>query len=125
MPAMMTKILHKKFGMFGAIVGFYYLVQFICCVAARNFYSDIGRYDPCPMPDGSELKMEDAASVYDTAIKLAGIFHIMEWIRTTILLTVICVGVNLPQVWYFTSVTALYGLGVFIYVIVVFASEKG
>lgn len=125
MPAMMTKILHKKFGMFGAIVGFYYLVQFICCVAACNFYSDAAREQICVLPNGVALTAEESSAVFDTAIKLGGVFHIMEWIRTTILLTVICVGVNLTQVWYFTSVTALYGLGTFIYVIVVFASEKG
>jgi hypothetical protein len=123
-PALMATFLHKKFGMFGSIVGFYYIVQFICCVAACNFYSDISRMQPCNSGDVM-ISGDDASAVYDTAIKLAGVFHIIEWIRTTLLLTIICIGVNLMKVWYFTMITALYGIGVFIYVMVVLGSEDG
>lgn len=123
-PDIMATFLHKKFGMFGSIVGFYYIVQFICCVAACNFYSDISRISPCTSGN-LIISGGDASAVYDTAIKLAGIFHIIEWIRTTLLLTVICIGVNLMKFWYVTMITALYGIGVFIYVMVVIGSEDG
>jgi hypothetical protein len=123
-PALMSTFLHKKFGMFGSIVGFYYIVQFICCVAACNFYSDIARFDPCTKGD-MLITGEDASAVFDTAIKLAGVFHVIEWIRTTLLLTIICIGVNLMKVWYVTAISALYGIGVFIYVMAVLGSEDG
>ena len=116
--------MHKKWPIFGSIVGFYYVVQFCACVAACNFFSDISRYNSCVSGDVI-ISGEDASAVYDTAIKLAGVFHVMEWVRSTILLTVVCIGVNLMQVWYVTAVTALYGIGTFIYVMIVVGSENG
>lgn len=79
---------------------------------------------PCELPSGIKLEGEDASAVYDAAIKLAGVFHVIEWIRTTLLLTVICIGVNMMQVWYVTAVSALYGVGVFIYLHVVYFSVE-
>ena len=35
-PSNLTKFMNKKFGMFGSIIGFYYIVQFIMCVSACN-----------------------------------------------------------------------------------------
>ena len=35
----MTRLLSKKFFMFGTIVGFYYIIQFVMCVGCCNFYS--------------------------------------------------------------------------------------
>ena len=49
----------------------------------------------------------------------------IEWIRSTILLTIVCIGVKLMKVWYVTMVTALFGIGVFIYVMAVLGSEDG
>ena len=43
-------------------------------------------------------------------------WHIIEWIRTTILLTVIFIGVNMMHVWYATALSSLYGIASFIYV---------
>ena len=59
------------------------------------------------------------------AIKLTGIFHVIEWIRTTMLLFfIICIGANLMQVWYITGVLSIpYGIAVFIYLHVVYASD--
>ncbi len=111
--------------MMGAIVGFYYIVQFICCVCACNFYSDVTRHNPCALADNVMLTGEDASAVLDTAIKLAGIFHIIEWIRTTILLVAICIGANVVHLWYLTAISALYGIAVFIYLHVVYASTNG
>lgn len=58
-------------------------------------YSDSSRKLTCTSPNVISVSGESASAVFDTAIKLAGIFHIIEWIRTTILLTVIFIGVNL------------------------------
>ena len=33
-----------------------------------------------------------SAEVYDTALLLLGLFHIIEWFRTIMLLTVTCMG---------------------------------
>ena len=58
------------------------------------------------------------------AIKLVGIFHIIEWIRATILLTVVCLGVNLMKVWYISAVSTIYGLVAFIYRHAAYWSEE-
>lgn len=110
--------------MFGTIVGFYYVAQFVACVGACNFYSDAARFAPCKNGD-MMITGDDASAVYDYALYLVGIFHVIEWIRATLLLTVICIGVNLMKVWYVTSISALYGIGVFIYVMAVVGSENG
>ena len=94
-------------------------------MCACNFYSDVTRQNPCAISTDVFLTGEDASAVLDTAIKLAGIFHIIEWIRTTILLVAICIGVNVMQLWYVTAISALYGIAVFIYLHVVYASTKG
>lgn len=124
-PQNMTSILHKKFGMFGAIVGLYYVIQFCMCVAACNFYSDISRMTPCAMSSGVIVRDEQASAVFDTALKLCGIFHVIEWIRATFLLTVVCIGVNLMTVWYATALSSLYGVAVFFYMMSVMASDLG
>ena len=46
-PANVTKIMHKKTLIFSLIAGIYYLVQFLYCCAAVNFYSDASRLAPC------------------------------------------------------------------------------
>lgn len=49
----------------------------------------------------------------------------MEWIRSTLLLTVVIIGANLLKYWYISAVTALYGIAVFLYAHIVYASDKG
>ena len=125
-PANMAKFMHKKFGLFGLFAGFYYCIQFIMAVSACNFYSDASRLGACIREsDGAKLTGEEASSVLDMAIYLGGVFHIAEWIRSTILLVIILVGVNLMQVWYVTAITALYGIAAFFYIMVVVASDDG
>lgn len=125
-PNVITNVLHKKYGIFGVIVALYYSMQFVCCVAACNFYSDASRKISCVRDDDSVIMgPDDSSEVLDLAIKLCGIWHVMEWIRSTVLLTVVFIGVNLMWVWYCTAVTAIYGVGVFLYLVAVYASEDG
>ena len=77
------------------------------------------------LSSGTVISGNDASTVFDTAIKLAGIFHIIEWIKTTLLLTVICIGVNLMSVWYASAISGLYGIAVFFYMMSVMASDLG
>lgn len=115
--------MNKQFGLFAIIVGFYYIVQFICAVCACNFYSDISRFNNCVYTDGTLITGNDASAVYDMAIYLLGIFHVIEWIRSTVLLTVVCVGTNLMQIWYLTAISMFYGIAVFVYAHVIYASD--
>lgn len=127
-PANVTKLLHKKFGLFSAVVGVYYLTQFVACVSAVNMYSDATRNAQCiDANDVNDLGVtgDEASAVMDPAITLLAIYHIIEWIRCTILLTVVCLGVNLMHVWYATALNSVYGLIIFIYCHVVYASPRG
>ena len=124
-PETVTKLMHKKFGMFGAIVGFYYCANFVMCVAACNFYSDISRLSPCVINEsGIVLEDDEASKVFDMAIKLTGVFHIIEWVRTTLLLTVIMIGVNLMKVWYVSLLNMVYGIVSFLFLHAVYFSEE-
>ncbi len=119
-PSVMTKLMNKKFLKFGGLIFFYYIVQFMCCVCACNFYSDRDRLAPCISKEGTLLTGEKASEVMDLAIKLAGIFHVIEWTRTMILLTVVCLGPNLMHMWYLSALSALYGIAAFIYLMFIF-----
>ena len=116
-PATATKILNGRFYTFSAIIGVYYLLQFICCICTAAYYSDYERSNPCTVGEETAL--------FDTPLLLLAIFHIFEWIRTTVLLTVVCVAVNLVHVWYFTIFNSLFGLIVYLYVHAVIFSPEG
>ena len=84
-------------------------------VSACNFYSDVTRLGKCDLGNGIEKVGEDASSIMDTGIKVCGVFHIIEWIRTTMLLCIILIGSPLLNIWYFTAIpSALYGIVAFI-----------
>ncbi len=117
--------MHKKFGMYGVLIGFYYIIQFVMCVGCCNFYSDISRYYICVRKDGSLIQSDAASAVLDQAIYLLGIFHIIEWIRTTILLMIICIGVGLMKIWYFTMINAFYGFVCLVITHQVYVSADG
>merc|ERR1719469_1441379 len=52
---------------------------------------------------------EESAWVYDKAFFLMGLFHIIEWIRTIVLLTSTCMGGEFLIVLYqWTSINALF-----------------
>lgn len=123
MPSVVTKIMHKKFLIFGLVAGIIYVCQFICCVSACNFYSDVTRNSACDFGDGVIKTKEDATAIMDYAILLVAIYHIIEWVRATILLACILLGENFMQVYYATSISALYGFGCFIYLITVYFGD--
>ncbi len=54
-PSILVKLLNKKYVFFGTIAGFNYIVQFICSIAACNFYSDASRFGPCKLESSGEL----------------------------------------------------------------------
>lgn len=83
----------------------------------------------CCSLDGDNCKIEDrkaSAEVYDKAFFLLGIFHIIEWIRTIILLTSTCMGgVFLIKIWKFTMLNAIYGFVAAVFAHYAFFSTEG
>lgn len=105
----------------GAFIGIYYTFQFAGCVGVVNFYSDTDRFTAC-VKDQDPL---EAASVFDVPLLLLAFYHLIEWIKTTILLTVVCVGLNLMWVYYFFFWNTLYGVIAIVYTMIVVFSNEG
>lgn len=102
-------------------VGLYYVIQLAGCIGTVNFYGDADRFTRC-VPDQKPL---DAASVFDVPILLLSIYHMIEWIKTTFLLTVVCVGLNLMWVYYLLAINTLYGVVAIVWTMIVVFSEEG
>ena len=64
-------------------------------------------------------------AVYDTAILLMAIYHLIEWIKTTLILTVTCVGINLMYLYYPLILNQVYGVIAVIYTMITVFSEEG
>ena len=129
MPANATKIQNNKMLLFSLFVGFYYCMQFCMCCGSTNFYSAANRNATCTIPgaDGAPattLVGEPASAVMDTALLLSGTFHLIEWIRCTILLTVVCLGANLMLPWYILTLNTIYGFVAFILCVMVYTSPE-
>merc|ERR1711935_167790 len=58
----------------------------------------------------------DSAWVFDKAFFLMGMFHIIEWIRTIVLLTSTCMGGEFLIVLYqWTSINAIFGFVAYVF----------
>ena len=123
-------LLNRSKLIFGFYTGLWYLLQFIGCVAVINLYSDKDRKNECQtIKDANEGKDVDlgelSSEVFDFPLLMLALFHIIEWIRTTVLLTVICIGVNWTIAWYVTTANTLFGIVVYAIVHMVYTSEDG
>lgn len=123
-PYWLSILLNKNKLLYGLVVTFWYLAQFIGCVAVVNLYSDVDRNIPCAKT-GKLADPEEASKVFDLPFLLLAIFHIIEWIRTTVLLTVVCIGVNWVIFWYVTIPNTLYGLITYAFVHMAYFDEDG
>ena len=64
-------------------------------------------------------------AVYDNVLLLLAVYHIVEWLKTTIVLTVVFVGINLMWIYLFLILNTLFGILVIIQTIWVCFSEDG
>ena len=115
---------------YGFYTGGWYLVQFVGCVAVVNLYSDKDREIVCDTIRDDESialadKAEKSSDVFDFPLLMLALYHMIEWIRTTVLLTVICIGVNWTWIWYVTTFNTLFGIVVYAIVHMVYMSEDG
>ena len=63
--------------------------------------------------------------IYDRPLLLMSIYHLIEWIKTTLVLTVTCVGINLMYLYYPLILNTVFGVGAWIYTMMVLFSEDG
>lgn len=52
---------------------------------------------------------EEASAVFDLALAVVSVFHMIEWVRWTVFLTSALVNVNLVPVFYLLSINIPYG----------------
>lgn len=123
-PYWLSLLLNNTKIIYGFTITFYYLLQFVGCVATVNLYSDVDRLTPCATT-GTLANPEEASKVFDTPLLILAIWHIIEWIRTTVLLTVVCIGVNWTIFWYVTMPNSIFGLVAYAIVHMVYFSDDG
>ena len=100
-------MLTKRFFACLSFVLIYYLIQFTAAVGVVNFYSDADRHLSC-----NGLGPIESADVYDGALLLLAIFHIVEWIKMALLLTVVVLGHvmrHLMYVYVFLFLNTIFG----------------
>lgn len=97
------KIIETKWISFCLITGVLYLYHLIWTMYGVNQFSSQSREIVC----GSAANKEDASAVYDTAIALVTVFHMIDWIRWTLFITTAMVGANLLSLYYFLTVINL------------------
>lgn len=72
-------------------------------MAGVNAFSSQSRMVIC----GEAKTGEEASAIFDTAIALVTVFHMIDWIRWTLFITTALVGANLLSPFYFLTVINL------------------
>ena len=124
-PSASTKLITKRCVPFSVYIGIYYVIQLACCICAVNFYGDADRFNSCKLDDAEKNLPENAMKIYDRPLLLMSIYHLIEWIKTTLVLTVTCVGINLMYLYYPLILNTVFGVGAWIYTMMVLFSEDG
>lgn len=124
-PEQMSQLISGRFMAYFVYVLAYYLIQLTGCVGVVNFYSDVDRFNSCGIEGYLPV---DNAKVYDGALLLLAIFHLIEWIRTTLLFTVVVLGQTMQVLLYayaFLFLNTIFGIIVVIYAMMVRFGDEG
>ena len=97
------KIISTRWGFFTMLAGAIYSYHLLFAISGVDKFTDYTRLNQCG-DGGTMVKGEEASEILDTALFLVVLFHILEWIRWTILLTTALVNVNLIPVFYAMTV---------------------
>ena len=123
-PFYLTILLNKNWAIYASSFTLWYLANFIGSVAVINLYSDKDRLIPCDVT-GPLADPEEASKIFDMPLVMLAIFHMIEWIRATVLLSVVCIGVNWMLFWYITIPNTVFGLIVYALVHMSYFSDDG
>lgn len=118
-----AKLLSGHFYKINITFGIYYITQFLLSLSAANFYSDSDRFVSCGIIDYDTPAT--ATKGLDMALYLLSIYHITEWLRTTLLLMISCVGANITILYYITMLNCIFGFVAYIFTYVTYFSEPG
>lgn len=123
------EIVTKRWGQFCLLGGVIYLYHISFSMAGVNAFADYTRKIDCGTGFESADPIERGehfSSILDTGIALVTIYHIIEWIKWTLLLTGALVEVNLIKAISFIGVVnGIYGLIVMVMGVIVRYSGDG
>lgn len=104
-PEVTFKIISTRWGLFTCLAGVIYSFHLLWAISGTDKFTDYTRLNAC-----AGLEGEDASAVFDGAILVVTVFHIIEWIRWTVFLTSALVNVNLVPAYYLLSINGPYGV---------------
>jgi hypothetical protein len=103
--------MNKRWGFFFLFGGPIYFYHFCWIVAGINNYCDITRNNICAPTGG----YEESSAVFDGALLLCIIYHLIEWIRWTMFLTIPAGLINVMRGFYIIgAINIPYGIYSFI-----------
>lgn len=102
----MHEILQKRWGLFFLLHSVVYSYHFLSIIIGMDKYVHYSRFTGC----AGTVDFKGASEVFDGALLIVLIFHIIEWIRQTVMLTTILVGVKWLLVYNLLSLNLLFGL---------------
>ena len=115
------KIVTTKWGVFTIIAGACYLYEIIWTISGVNNYCDITRTFNTDKAGTLSCistlakvvtkpgEIAQISAVYDFPILIVTIYHMIEWVRWTVLLTAALVDANLIPVFYFGHLNIIFG----------------
>ena len=111
----MFKIIQTRWGLFTLISGVIYLYHLTWTIAGVNAFADYTRKNTCVSVTGTENIADDEASaIFDTALALSTIYHMIEWLRWTLFATTALVGADLLTLFKIFSINIPFGIVTFI-----------
>uniref|UniRef100_A0A7S3CU54 Uncharacterized protein n=1 Tax=Strombidium rassoulzadegani TaxID=1082188 RepID=A0A7S3CU54_9SPIT len=100
------KIVSTRWVIFTALNGVIYIYHLFWTISGVDKFTDNTRLNGC---GDNVMPGETASEVFDSAIAIVTIFHMIEWIRQTIMLTSALVGANLIGPFYVLSLNVPFG----------------
>lgn len=105
-PQHLFVVMEKRWGLFTIIAGIVYIYHLLWTITGVDKFTDITRFNKC----GDATDKLEATAIFDTALALISIFHMIEWVRQAIFLTAALVGVNLVPVYFALSINVPFGV---------------
>lgn len=105
-PDNLAEILDKRWGMFSLYTALVYTYHFLTIIIGMDKFVHYSRFTGC----AGATDFKEASAVYDGIIMAVLVFHIIEWIRQTILVTSILVGVPWVPIYLGLSLNIPFGI---------------
>jgi len=86
-----------------------YSYHFVSIITGMNQFVHWSRFKAC---DGlnAQTEFKEASAIFDGPLMIVLVFHIIEWVRQTILITVILVGVKWMPAYFLLTINLPFGI---------------